>query len=116
MDPTPPAPRRQKVVIIEDELALGKALATLLTRAHFDVTHYGDPVEGMGAAAESDIDVVLLDINLPHVSGLDILRDLKAKRPDVEVIMMTGQASVPSVLSAAKFGAYDSLTKPSENI
>ncbi|MBX7116769.1 MAG: sigma-54 dependent transcriptional regulator [Myxococcaceae bacterium] len=116
MDPTHPAPRRQKVVIIEDELALGKALATLLTRAHFDVTHYGDPVEGMGAAAESDVDVVLLDINLPHVSGLDILRDLKAKRPDIEVIMMTGQASVPSVLSAVKIGAYDYLTKPFENI
>jgi|CXWL01.1.fsa_nt_gi two-component system response regulator HydG len=116
MDNAATPPRKQKVVIIEDELALGKALSTLLSRANFDVSHYGDPVEGMGAASESDIDVVLLDINLPHVSGLDILRELKAKRADVEVIMMTGQASVPSVLSAVKIGAYDYLTKPFENI
>jgi two-component system response regulator HydG len=69
-----------------------------------------------GGAKDPSIDVAVLDINMPHLSGMDLLKAIKAERPDVEVIMMTAYATVETAVEAVKAGAYDYLTKPFENI
>jgi two-component system response regulator HydG len=58
------------------------------------------------------IDVLLLDLKLPGAGGLEVLRRIKEHRPDIEVVVMTGYASVQSAVQAMKIGAYDYVTKP----
>jgi DNA-binding NtrC family response regulator len=58
------------------------------------------------------IDVVLLDLRLPGVGGLEVLRQLKKPRPDIEIVVVTGHGTVESAVQAMKAGAYDYMTKP----
>jgi two-component system response regulator HydG len=70
--------------------------------------------DAMESLAEEDFDVVLLDILMPETSGLQALREIKAEHPEVEVIMMSGHASVPWAVEAIRAGAADYLVKPFE--
>ncbi len=109
----PPAPiRKPRVLIIDDEEALLRTMSALLTRAGFEVQTSADALEGLAAAKEPDVDVALVDINLPNVSGMEVLRELKTRKHPLEVIIMTGAATIPSALEAVRLGAYDYLTKP----
>ncbi len=107
---------RPRVVVIDDEKALLKALIELVQRAGFDAIGADDPVEGLAAAMESDIDVALVDIKMPNLSGMDVLREIKAKRPDVEVVLMTAHATIETAVEAVKAGAFHYLTKPFDRI
>jgi DNA-binding NtrC family response regulator len=73
-------------------------------------------VEGLAASKDPTVDVAVLDIRMPHLSGMDLLRAIKQARPDVEVVMMTAFATVETAVEAVKAGAYDYLTKPFSNI
>jgi DNA-binding NtrC family response regulator len=109
---TPDAARRPRVLIIDDEEALLRTLGGLLTRAGFDVQTFSDALEGLTAAKEPDFDVALVDINLPNISGMELLRELKTRKHPIEVIIITGEGSIPTALEAVRLGAYDYLTKP----
>jgi two-component system response regulator HydG len=63
-----------------------------------------------------DVDVAVLDIKMPHLSGMDLLKAIKQTRPNIEVLMMTAYATIKTAVEAVKTGAYDYLTKPFENI
>ncbi len=104
--------RRPRVLIIDDEEALLRTLGGLLTRAGFEVQTFSDALEGLSAAKEPDFDVALVDINLPNISGMDLLRELKTRKHPIEVIIITGEGSIPTALEAVRLGAYDYLTKP----
>lgn len=58
------------------------------------------------------IDVMLLDLKLPGTGGLEVLRQIKRRRPDIEIIVVTGHGTVESAVQAMKAGAYDYVTKP----
>ena len=73
-------------------------------------------MEGLAASKDPTVDVAVLDIRMPHLSGMDLLRAIKQARPDVEVVMMTAFATVETAVEAVKAGAYDYLTKPFANI
>ena len=103
---------RPRVLIIDDEEALLRTLGGLLTRAGFEVQTFSDALEGLTAAKEPDFDVALVDINLPNISGMELLRELKARKHPIEVIIITGEGSIPSALEAVRLGAYDYLMKP----
>ncbi len=112
--PSAPAPatRKPRVLIIDDEEGVLRTLSALLVRAGFDVQTSADALEGLTAAKEPDVDVALVDINLPNISGMELLRELKTRKHPIEVIMITGAATIPSALEAVRLGAYDYLTKP----
>jgi len=114
--PTTPAPKRAKVLVVDDDQIVLKAVSTILTREGYQVVSIDDAVEGLTAAKDPSIDVAVLDIKMPNLSGMDLLRGIKAARSDVEVIMMTAFATVETAVEAVKAGAYDYLTKPFENI
>jgi DNA-binding NtrC family response regulator len=71
-----------------------------------------DGESALQAARETEFDVALLDIMMPGVSGIDVLRDLRQQEQPPEVLVMTGHATVETALQAMKLGAYDYLTKP----
>jgi DNA-binding NtrC family response regulator len=104
-----------RVVLIDDETALLKAIGRFLTEAGCEVRPFSDAIEGLAAVVEPDVDVALVDIKMPNLSGIDVLKEVKTKRPDVEVIMMTGHGTVETAVEAMRTGAYHFLTKPFES-
>ncbi len=106
---------RVRVVVIDDDEALLKATQRALSAAGFDVTATTDPVEGLMAACEPDVDVVLSDVQMPTLTGMDILRELRRKGSAVETVLITGQGTIDAAVEALKAGAYDYFTKPLED-
>jgi DNA-binding NtrC family response regulator len=108
--------RKTRILVVDDDKIVLRAVKEILTREGYQVLAVDDAVEGLAAARDPSIDVCLLDIKMPNLSGMDLLRALKRERPEVEVIMMTAFATVETAVQAVKAGAYDYLTKPFENI
>ena len=115
MTDTPQA-RRLRVLVVDDEPSLLRALEALLRKKGFDVTALESPIVATQQLAQEDFDVAVLDIKMPELSGLELLNAVKHRRPEIEVIMMTGHATVETALAAVKAGAYDYLTKPFEDV
>ncbi len=111
--PVAPKPR---LLVIDDEVALGQSLARVFTRRGYDVIVESEPLEGVLAAQQRQPDVVLLDLRMPNVSGIEVLKDIKTRAPDIQVVMMTGDADVQSALAAIRNGAYDYLLKPFDDV
>jgi two-component system response regulator AtoC len=101
-----------KILIAEDERNLGIVLQKELSRLGNQVTLVHDGESALQAAREAEFDVALLDIMMPGLSGIDVLRDLRQQEQPPEVLIMTGHATVETALQAMKLGAYDYLTKP----
>ena len=114
MDSTSEKPVR--VLVVDDEPVLLTALEALLARKGYQVTALDSPIAATQKLAQEDFDVALLDVKMPDLSGLELLTAVKHRRPEVEVIMMTGHATVETALSAVKAGAYDYLTKPFDDV
>ncbi len=108
--------RPTRVLIVDDEPALLRALEALLKKKGYDVVGLDSPIVATQRLATEDFDVALLDIKMPQLSGLELLNAVKHRRPEVEVIMMTGHATVETALQAVRSGAYDYLTKPFDDV
>jgi len=105
-----------RVLVVDDEPTLLRALEALLRKKGYDVVGLDSPIMATQKLAAEDFDVALLDIKMPLLSGLELLNAVKHRRPEVEVIMMTGHATVETALQAVKSGAYDYLTKPFDDV
>jgi DNA-binding NtrC family response regulator len=112
----PTAEKVTNVLVVDDEPALLKALEALLGRAGHAVVALDNPITALQRLAAEDFDVALFDIKMPQLSGLELLNAVKHRRPEVEVIIMTGHATVETALQAVKMGAYDYLTKPFDDV
>jgi len=106
-----------KILIIDDEEALARFIEKILSSLGssenpltIQVANTGQ--NGINLARELQPDVVLLDIKLPDISGIDVLAQLKQMDPDVQVVMMTGFASLETAVAAVREGAYDYINKP----
>ena len=108
--------RNTRVLVVDDDKIVLRAVSEILSREGYTVVSVDDAVEGLTAARDPSIDVCILDIKMPNLSGMDLLKAIKKERPEVEVIMMTAFATVETAVRAVKAGAYDYLTKPFENI
>src|SRR5581483_7479349 len=108
--------KKPKLLVIDDEVSLGQSLSRVFSRRGYEVIVEAAPLEGVIAAQQHAPDVVLLDLRLPNVSGVDVLKDLKARMPDLQVVMMTGDADVPTALASIRSGAYDYLMKPFDDV
>lgn len=100
-----------RILIIDDEQAILSAL-TFALEDDYEVFTADYPAQGMLLLERQDIDLVLLDQRLGPVNGLDVLRSIKAVRPEVMVIAMTAYGSIDDSVAAMKLGAYYYLTKP----
>ncbi len=102
----------RSILIIDDEENIRKYLARSLDKDGFDVytAQYGK--EGINHLVQKHIDVVLLDLNLPDIHGLDVLKEIKAIDVQSVVFIITAYGDITSAVEAIKLGAYDYLTKP----
>ena len=101
-----------RVLLIEDDPTTAKSIELMLTHANLNVYHTDLGDEGLDLAKLYDCDLILLDINLPDISGLEVLRQLRLSRINTPVMMLTGDDSTESKIKAFGFGADDYLTKP----
>jgi Signal transduction histidine kinase regulating C4-dicarboxylate transport system len=100
------------ILLVDDERGFADALAMrLATRGIVCLVTY-DGISALNHLENTDIEVVVLDLNMPGAHGLDVLREMKAMRPEVEVILFTGDASMESAATGMRRGAGDYLVKP----
>ncbi len=101
-----------KVLIIEDEVNQRELLKEFLSTKGYEVETAGDGSEGIARFREDIFDAVLLDIKLPDMSGIDVLKQIQSINPGIPVIMTTAYSDVELVVEAMKSGAYHYLVKP----
>ncbi|MDO4302740.1 MAG: response regulator transcription factor [Bacillota bacterium] len=101
-----------RILLVEDETALSDALAEILTQNNYtvDVVHRGP--EGLDYASSDIYDMILLDIMLPGMDGLTILRSLRQKGISTPVILLTAKSEVPDIITGLDAGSDDYLAKP----
>jgi len=103
---------RQRVLVIDDELVIGLSCRRCLESEGHHVDCIEDPRKGLEAALTGDYDVILLDLMMPGLHGMDVLKQVKAAGVAAEVIIITGHSTVESAVEAMKHGAADYLGKP----
>lgn len=106
---------RPKVLIIDDESGILETLRILLKNHGFEVKTAQGGQAGLEALADGAPDIVVTDIRMPGVSGMDILEAAKSQDPDIPVILMTAQASLQSAIQAVNQGAFYYIQKPFSN-
>jgi DNA-binding response OmpR family regulator len=103
-----------RVLIVDDEPDFASALAERLRRRGFAVQTAGDGPSALAAAAATPPEVVILDVRMPGEDGIATLGRLRRAHPRVEIILLTGHATVTSGIDGMRLGAFDYLTKPVE--
>lgn len=101
-----------KILIVEDEPQLARFIQLELEHEEYETTVSGDGREGLTLAESGEYDLVLLDIMLPGLNGLEVLRRLRKSEIDTPVIMLTARDSVMDKVSGLDMGANDYITKP----
>ena len=103
---------RGKILAIDDEQNIRHLIESEFSMEGLAVATAGSGEEGLKLFDTEEFDVVLLDINLPKLNGVEVLKRLKQKSPDTEVIMITGYGDIKSAVDSIKQGARDYITKP----
>jgi DNA-binding NtrC family response regulator len=101
-----------RILVIDDEMAIGQACQRILESEGHEVLCFLMPEAGLRAALTGDWDIVLLDLSMPGLDGLEILRRIREAAVPSEVIIITGNATVESAVEAMKQGAHDYVAKP----
>src|ERR687895_1716954 len=104
--------RKIRVMVVDDDTVLRKLVSDQIARMGFDSTPAQSGEEALDTLSKSDFDVVLLDIRMPGLSGLETLREIRKMEDPPEVIMLTADTSLTTGIEAMRLGAYDYLTKP----
>lgn len=105
-----------KILLVDDETAFLDAMKRRLMKRGFEVETAASGMDALEILEESaaSIEVVILDVKMPGMDGIETLGEIKRKYPMVEVIMLTGHATVNSAIEGMKRGAFDYLMKPAE--
>jgi two-component system response regulator AtoC len=101
-----------KVLIVDDDAVSCRLLSEVLTQEGITVVWDTDPLQALARAGEEPIDLAVLDMRMPEMNGIELLRRLRAKLPELPVIVMTGFGSVDTAVEAINAGAVDYVSKP----
>ncbi len=105
-----------KILVVDDEASLRVILSQVLSEDGHEVTEAASGEEALEAFKDGDYPLVITDIKMTGMSGIDLLKKIKETRPDTQVIIITSHASIDSAITALRLGAYDYLIKPFEDI
>jgi DNA-binding response OmpR family regulator len=101
-----------RILVAEDDAALAEFLRERLQQEQFTVKVVGDGTEAQRLAVDQQYDLVILDLNLPGAPGLDVLRNIRSKKPELPVLIVTGAAQVEERVRSLDAGADDFVAKP----
>lgn len=101
-----------KILLVDDEIKFLQAISERLSIKGFDVTTASNGEDAIKAAKKGGFDVAVLDLQMPGIGGEQVLRILKQNHKYIEIIMLTGHATVDSAVECTKLGAFKYLEKP----
>lgn len=101
------------ILVVDDEKAARKSLADILRLEGYDVTAVEDGPSALELLGEQEFDLILLDIRMPGMDGIDVMQRAVEISPDMQIIMLTAHGSMESAIDALRYGAHDYLIKPS---
>jgi DNA-binding NtrC family response regulator len=101
-----------QVLIMEDESSVAQGLQMILTESGYCVDLATTGQGALDTFYKKDFDLLVADLRLPDIDGMEVIRKVKHDRPDTEVVVITGYSTVPSAVEAMKLGACDYLSKP----
>lgn len=104
-----------RILLVDDDAALRRILQFKLTQCGYEVTPAANGEEAISLIRSNRFDLVLSDMKMPKLTGIELLEQAKRLQPDIHVILMTAFAAVPQAVQAVKLGAFDYLTKPFED-
>ncbi|MEK6605191.1 MAG: response regulator, partial [Nitrospirota bacterium] len=103
-----------EILIVDDEVNIRSALVTILEKRGHRVVAVGSGEDAWAFMQRTPVDLILTDLKLPGMGGIELLRRIKAGVPETEVVVMTAYGSVETAVEAMRLGAYDYVTKPIE--
>src|ERR1700716_860288 len=107
-------PERTTVLVVDDEESVATTIEAILRLDGHDVTAVTSGTEALRLLNERQFDVVLTDLRLADIDGVEVLKEVQRPAPETAAIMLTGYASLESAVAALRSGAYDYLMKPSD--
>ncbi|MDP2916051.1 MAG: response regulator [Candidatus Aminicenantes bacterium] len=102
----------KKILVVDDEIIVRKSIRQALMCAAYEIDLATGGEEALKKEAEKRYDVILVDLMMPGMSGIDLLRSLKGQRSRAQIIIMTGYPSTKTSLQSMQLGAFDYLPKP----
>ncbi|MCX7172375.1 MAG: response regulator [Proteobacteria bacterium] len=105
---------KTKILVIDDEEIVRLSHRRILAGDRFNVETVLDGSEGLRLLEQHPVDVVLLDLRMPGMDGISVLKTIKEKWPEIEVVVITGYPSIETAKEAIQLGAYDYLAKPAD--
>lgn len=106
------AEEQEKILVVDDEPGVRTVLQRVLTQAGYEVVTADNGAEALDCVSLGEVNLMLLDIKMPDISGMEVLAKITAEYPDVGVIMVTAVIDIQVAVEALKLGAYDYITKP----
>lgn len=106
------SPAKHRILVVDDEPTVCKSIRQVLIREDCDVETALSGEEALRKDAERPYDVMIVDLMMPGLSGMDLLRSIKASNPKARIIMVTGYPTMRNTLQAMQLGAMDFLPKP----
>ena len=103
---------KARILIVDDEEIVVRSCLRILDDDRYEVESVSDGWEALRRIDENGFDILVLDIMMPRIDGLEVLQRVKERHPDVDVIMMTGLSQIQTAVRAMKLGAFDYLSKP----
>jgi DNA-binding NtrC family response regulator len=104
----------EKILLVDDETDFLEVMAERMAARGIEVTTATSAQEALQKVEHETFDAVILDLRMPEVDGLEALKIIKARQPESQVILLTGQATVQDGIAAMKLGAMDFLEKPAD--
>jgi two-component system response regulator PilR (NtrC family) len=104
-----------KILVVDDELSMREFLSILLEREGYDVTVAGSAEDALRTMESALFDLVLSDVNMPGLTGIELLARIKERSPETAVLMLTAFSAADQAVEAMKLGAYDYIGKPFKN-
>jgi len=104
----------ERILLVDDETDFLEVMAERMAARGIEVTTAASAHEALQKVEEGTFDAVILDLRMPEIDGLEALKIIKAKQPEAQVILLTGQATVQDGIAAMKLGAMDFLEKPAD--
>jgi DNA-binding NtrC family response regulator len=99
------------ILVVDDEMGPRESLRMIL-KPLYDVHTAADGQEALQLIGNENVDLVTLDLRMPGLSGIDVLREIKKRKSDVEVIIITGYGTLANAQEAIRYGAVDFISKP----
>ncbi len=106
--------KQGKVLLVDDEVDFTRVLAQRLETRDFEVETADNGLKALESIKQTSYDIILLDLQMPEMNGLETLKQLRKDHPDLQVVLLTGQGDLKSGIEAMKLGAADFLEKPAD--